>query len=302
MARRLPPLHLLQLFEAAGRNSSFKKAAEELFLTPSAISHQIKSLEKNLGIVLFKRATRGVKLTPAGEQYIATVQEMFHLLDHGTSSLKREFSTQTQSSILRISTFPTISSNIIIPNLGLFQQKFPSVELIIETSMELIDLRYDDFDLALRLGDGNYPGVISEKLFDLEVTPLCSPQFANKHNLTSVEQSLSVPLIQHANMKNSWSQWFDAVGIDYVESKSSLSLGSYDAVIQAAQQGLGLVLGAIPLENMALKNGLLVQPFNEKFHFTPKCYAVYHPRDKERNDISSFINWFKQLVDTNMGE
>jgi LysR family glycine cleavage system transcriptional activator len=166
--------------------------------------------------------------------------------------------------------------------------------------MDLIDLRYDDFYLALRLGYGNYRGVISEKLFDLQVIPLCSPQFANKHNLTNVEQSLSVPLIQHANMKKSWSQWCDAVGIDYVESKSNLSLGSYDAIIQAAQQGLGL--GAIPLKNMALKNGLLVQPFKEKFHFIPKCYAVYHPRDKKRSDISSFINWFKQLVDTNMSE
>jgi len=302
MARSLPPLHLLQLFEAAGRHSSFKKAAEELFLTPSAISHQIKSLEKNLDIVLFKRVTRGVKLTPAGEKYISTVQEIFHLLDHGTSALKREFSTQAQSTLLRISTFPTIASNIIIPNLELFQQKFPSVELRIETSMELIDLRYDDFDLALRLGDGNYPGVISEKLFDLQVTPLCSPEFAHKHNLMNVDQTLSVPLIQHANMKNSWLHWCDAVGIDYVESKSSLSLGSYDAVIQAAQQGLGLALGAIPLENMALKNGLLVQPFREKFHFIPKCYAVYHPRDKKRSDISSFIGWFKQLVETSISE
>jgi LysR family glycine cleavage system transcriptional activator len=302
MARSLPPLHLLQLFEAAGRHSSFKKAAEELFLTPSAISHQIKSLENHLDIMLFKRVTRGVKLTPAGEKYITTVQEIFHLLDHGTSSLKSEFSTQAQSTLLRISTIPTIASNIIIPNLGLFQEKFPSVELRIETSMELIDLRYADFDLALRLGDGDYPGVTSEKLFDLQVTPLCSPDFAKKHKLINVEQTLSVPLILHANMSNSWLQWCEALGIDYVESKSNLSLGSYDAVIQAAQQGLGLVLGAIPLENMALKNGLLVQPFKEKFHFKPKCYAVYHPRDKQRSDISSFISWFKQLVQTSMDE
>lgn len=302
MARSLPPLHLLQLFEAAGRHSSFKKAAEELFLTPSAISHQIKSLEKNLGIVLFTRATRGVKLTSAGEKYIVTVQEIFHLLDHGTSSLKREFSSQTQSTLLRISTIPTIASNIIIPNLGLFQQAFPSVELRIETSMDLIDLRYDDFDLALRLGSGNYPGVISEKIFDLQVTPLCSPTFAEKYNLSNVKQIMSVPLIQHSNMKGSWSQWGNAVGIANVESNSSLSLGSYDAAIQAAQQGLGLVLGAIPLENLALKSGLLVQPFKEKNHFFPKCFAVYHPRDKERSDIHSFISWFKQLVETNMGE
>ena len=148
MARRLPPLHLLQLFEAAGRHSSFKKAAEELFLTPSAISHQIKSLEKNLGIVLFKRATRGVKLTSAGEKYITTVQEIFHLLDHGTTSLKQEFSAQAQSTLLKISTISTIASNIIIPNLELFQQEFPAMELRRETSSERMDLRYDEFDLA----------------------------------------------------------------------------------------------------------------------------------------------------------
>ena len=302
MARKLPPLHLLQLFEAAGRHSSFKKAAKELFLTPSAISHQIKSLEENLDIVLFKRVTRGVKLTSAGEKYLVTVQEIFNLLDHGTIALKQEYSTQAQSTLLRISTIPTIASNIIIPNLGLFQQAFPSIELRIETSMDLIDLRYDDFDLALRLGDGNYSGVISEKIFDLQVTPLCSPDSAKKHKLSDVKQILSVPLIQHANMKDSWSQWGDNVGITNIESKSSLSIGSYDGVIQAAQQGLGLALGAVPLENLALKRGLLVQPFKEKSKFLPACYAVYHPREKERNDIHSFIGWFKQLVESSIDE
>ena len=300
MARKLPPLHLLQLFEAAGRHSSFKKAAEELYLTPSAISHQIKSLEQNLGISLFKRLTRGVKLTTAGEQYIATVQQIFHLLDHDTTLLKQEFSAQAQSTLLRISTFPTIASNIIIPNLELFQQKHPLIELRIETSNELVDLRYDDFDLALRLGDGNYPEVISEKIFDLQVTPLCSPEFAKQHNLSNVKQILSVPLIQHANMKDSWSQWGNIVGITNIESKPKLSIGSYDGVIQAAQQGLGLALGAIPLENLALKNGSLIQPFKEKNQFKPACYVIYHPRDKKRKDIHSFIGWFKQLIETNL--
>lgn len=302
MARRLPPLHLLQLFEAAARHSSFKKAAEELFLTPSAISHQIKALEENLGIILFKRVTRGVKLTAAGEKYITTVQEIFHLLDYGTTALKQEFSPQAQSTLLTISTFSTVASNIIIPNLMLFQQEFPSIELRIETSMDLIDLRYDDFDLAIRLGDGNYPGVISEKLFDLQVTPLCSPEFAKKYNLSRVDQILSVPLIQHANMKDSWSQWGNTVGVSSVESKSSLNIGSYDGVMQAAQQGLGLALGAVPLENLALKRGLLIQPFKEKSRFSPSCFAIYHPRDKKRDDIHLFIGWFKALVEKSMSE
>ncbi|OUR63737.1 hypothetical protein A9Q74_00105 [Colwellia sp. 39_35_sub15_T18] len=302
MKRRLPPLHLLQLFEAAGRHSSFKKAAEELSLTPSAISHQIKSLEANIGIVLFKRITRGVKLTLAGEKYMETVQAVFHLLEHGTTSLKQEFSAQAQSSLLRISTIPTIASNIIIPNLGLFQRQYPSIELRIETSMELIDLRYDDFDLALRLGDGDYIGVISEKIFNLQVSPLCSPEFAKQHNLSHVEQTMSVPLIQHTDIKDSWPQWGKTVGLANVGSKSSLSISSYDGVIQAAQQGLGLALGAIPLENLSLKRGLLVQPFKEKSQFSPACFAVYHPRDKERDDIHSFVSWFKQLVETSIDE
>ena len=103
MARKLPPLHLLQLFEAAGRHLSFKKAAEELYLTPSAISHQIKALEEHLDITLFKRLTRGVQLTPAGVNYLEVVKDVFQRLDHGTMSLKQRFCAQS----LRISTIPS---------------------------------------------------------------------------------------------------------------------------------------------------------------------------------------------------
>ena len=129
MARKLPPLHLLQLFEAAGRHLSLKKAAEELFLTPSAISHQIKALEENLGIVLFTRLTRGVALTSAGANYLMVVRDVFERLDQGTKVLKQQFSSQS----LRISTIPPIATNIIIPKLGLFRQPFPDFELRIDT-------------------------------------------------------------------------------------------------------------------------------------------------------------------------
>jgi len=142
MARKLPPLHLLQLFEAAGRNLSFKKAAEELFLTPSAISHQIKALEENLGIELFIRLTRGVQLTPAGKQYLGVVQKVFQTLDKGTTSLKQQFS----SGSLRITTFTAMTNNIIIPNLSLFQTEYPEFVLDIDTKSQVVDLRYDDFD------------------------------------------------------------------------------------------------------------------------------------------------------------
>ena len=293
MARKLPPLHLLHLFEAAGRNLSFKKAAEELFLTPSAISHQIKALEENLGITLFTRKARGVKLTAAGTSYLVLIQKLFEDLDQGTTQLKNQHSSQS----LRIATFSTLASNIIIPRLSLFQRTFPDIELNIETSTEVIDLRYEEFDIAIRLGKGDWPGVVSEKIFDLQVSPVCSPAFAQKYNLTSVSQIPHTPLIKLSNMENAWSMWAKNVGLTGLELHSSLSLGSYDAAIQAAQQGLGLALGALPLENSALSNGQLVKPFKEQTRFEQSCFAVYLPQDKKRQDINEFLGWFKQQVE-----
>ncbi len=291
MARKLPPLHLLHLFEVAGRHSSFKKAGEELHLTPSAISHQIKALEENLGISLFNRLTRGVGLTSAGQHYLLVVQDVFQRLDHGTASLKQKFS----SPALRISTFPSISSNMIIPRLSLFQAEFPEIELRLETGLNLVDLRYDEIDLAIRLGDGNWEGVISEKLFDIEVTPVCSPEFAEKHQLHNIRQILEVPLLHLSTMGDSWSKFAMAFGMNGVESNTHLSLSSYDGVIQAAHQGLGLALGALPIESPAINQGQLIRPFDEKVFFPHACYAVYRPHDKQRQDICDFLNWFKKL-------
>ncbi len=298
MARKLPPLHLLQIFEAAGRQLSFKKAAEELFVTPSAISHQVKALEEHLGIALFKRLTRGVQLTPAGANYLLVVKDIFERLDHGTSALKQRFSSQS----LRISTIPSIASNIIIPHLGLFQQAFPDIELRIEISLDLIDLRYDECDLGIRIGDGDYPGLHCEKLFDLLVTPMCSAQFYQQHQLQKLEQVATVPLIQFSSMENSWSGWGEKVGVSGIGSKPMLSLSSYDAVMQAAQQGLGMALGALPLENLNLKNGTLVRPFKTLTLFPQACYAVCRPHDQQRRDINVFIDWFRQLVAADTGE
>jgi LysR family glycine cleavage system transcriptional activator len=274
MARKLPPLHLLQLFEAAGRHLSFKKAAEELNLTPSAISHQIKALEENLGIVLFTRLTRGVALTLAGANYLVVVRDVFERLDQGTRVLKQQFSSQS----LRISTIPSIATNIIIPKLGLFGQTFPEIELRIETSLSLVDLRYDDCDVGIRL-----------------VTPMCSPEFAGKHQLKDIRQIVDLPLLQLSGRDSSWAEWGAALGLGVDESNSPLNLGSYDVVMQGAQQGLGLALGGLPIESSVLASGRLVRPFKEQAPFEHACYIAYRPQDKHRADIKIFIDWFKQL-------
>ncbi|MDN4501034.1 LysR substrate-binding domain-containing protein [Alteromonadaceae bacterium BrNp21-10] len=292
MARKRPPLHLLQLFEAAGRNMSFKKAGEELHITPSAISHQIKSLEEYLGVALFQRLTRGVKLTSAGLYYLQVVQELFQKLDHGTTVLKQNYTTPN----LRISTLPSIARNIIIPNLSDFQQGNPNTKLRIETSMNSVDLRYDEFDLAIRFGKGTWVGAETEKLFNVEVTPVCSPEFLQAHPMTSINDIHHVPLIYLTNFENSWKSWCDEIGIKNEVSTTSLAFSSYEATIQAAEQGIGLALAVIPLEYNAFTKGTLVRPFAEKSRFMYDCYAVYRNSDKNRSDIAAFLNWFKQLT------
>jgi len=291
MARKLPPLHLLHLFEASGRHASFKKAGEELHLTPSAISHQIKALEENLGVALFNRLSRGVNLTPAGKNYLFVVQDIFQRLDQGTTALKQRYSKPP----LRLSTFPSISSNIIIPKLSRFQQQFPDIELRLDTGANLVDLRYEEIDLAIRLGPGEWTGVTAEKLFDIEVTPMCSPEFAEKYQLKDIQQINQIPLLNLSSMEGGWTTFAVAVGMNAIDPKAVLSLGTYDAVIQSAQQGLGLALGALPIENSAIKKGLLIRPFKEKIQFPHACFAVYRPQDKQRKDILAFLDWFKQL-------
>lgn len=287
MSKNLPPLHLLAIFEASARHENFKAAAEELFITPSAVSHQIKALEAFLGFELFLRKSRGVNLNSAGKIYLHYVQQGLGKLEQGTKVIRNKFS----SPALKITTFPTMASNAIIPQLGLFQQAHPEIDIRIETGMQLTDLRYDDSDLAIRLGNGNWPGVISKKLMTLKVHALCSPGFAEKHQLTTPQQIADVPLIDLSNMENIWQMWSHELGLNIKNFKHKLTFSHYEASLQAAEQGLGLALAVLPVENQLLERKLLVSPFTEGAPYFKDLYAVYREEDEDRHDILCFIDW-----------
>lgn len=290
MARKRLPLHLVNIFEAAARHQSFKLASEELFLSPSAISHQIKTLEQYLGFDLFIRKSRKVELNAAGKMLLSYVQQSLKILDQGTQLTVNKFS----SPVLKISTFPTMASNVIIPQLGLFQSAHPNIDIRIETGLNLNDLRHDDIDLALRLGRGDWPDVGKKKLMDISIAALCSPSFANKHQLTSIEQLSHLPLIDLSNMENIWQTWSKASNIELINLAHKLTFNSYESAIQAACQGLGLVLAMLPIENSLLNSNLLIQPFVTNVPFKHALYAVYRPEDENRHDIQCFIDWLMQ--------
>lgn len=287
MAKKLPALHLFTIFEAAARLENFKLASEELFLTPSAVSHQIKALELFVGFDLFQRKSRGVSLNPAGKMYLHFVQQSLSILEQGTSKVINKFS----SPALKISTFPTMASNVIIPQLHLFQTAHPEIDIRIETSMNVVDLRYDDLDLALRIGKGNWPGVAIKKLLDINVIAVCSPEFAKKHQITSIEQISELPLIDLSNMDNIWQTWASKLNIKKVNLSHKLTFNNYDSALQAAEQGLGLALALEPIENLLIERKLLVNPFHKSIPFTDALYAVFRDEDNERHDIQCFLNW-----------
>ncbi|PKH86265.1 LysR substrate-binding domain-containing protein [Colwellia sp. Bg11-28] len=287
MSNKLPALHLFGIFEAAARHENFKQAAAELFITPSAVSHQIKALEAFLGFELFQRKSRGVALNAAGKVYLHYVQQGINKLEQGTKIVSNKFSSPS----LKISTFTTMASNVIIPTLSDFQQQHPTIDIRIETGMNLTDLRYDDCDLAIRMGKGDWPGVVVKKLLNLTAHAVCSAEFAKKHKLTSPEQISQVPLIDLANMNNIWRTWAGAMQLPEMQYQHKLTFGNYDASLQAAEQGLGLALAIMPIEHALIERNLLVLPFEKSTNFDQSLYAVYREEDQNRNDIHCFLDW-----------
>ncbi|KGJ86934.1 LysR substrate-binding domain-containing protein [Colwellia psychrerythraea] len=295
MSNKLPALHLFGIFEAAARHENFKQAAAELFITPSAVSHQIKALEAFLGFELFQRKSRGVALNAAGKVYLHYVQQGIHKLEQGTKIVSNKFSSPS----LKISTFTTMASNVIIPKLSDFQQQHPTIDIRIETGMNITDLRYDDCDLAIRMGKGDWPGVVVKKLLNLTAHAVCSADFAKKHKLTSPEQISQVPLIDLANMNNIWRTWSAAMQLPKMQYKHQLTFSDYDASLQAAEQGLGLALAIMPIEHALIERNLLVLPFEKSVNFDQSLYAVYSEEDQNRHDIHCFLDWLTKLSELN---
>ena len=291
MSKKLPALHLFVIFAAAARHENFKLAAKELFITPSAVSHQIKALEMFLGFELFQRKSRGVALNAAGKVYLHYVQQAIDKLEQGTKIVTNKFSSPS----LKISTFPTMASNVIIPQLSDFQEKHPDINIRIETGMNVTDLRYDDCDLAIRVGRGDWPGVVVKKLINLTAHAVCTADFAKKHQLTTPEQISQVPLIDLANMDNVWRIWADAMQLPEMHHQHKLTFSNYDASLQAAEQGLGLALAIMPVEYALIERNLLVLPFEQSTNFDQSLYAVYREEDQDRLDIHCFIDWLTNL-------
>lgn len=255
MSKRLPPLLALEAFDAAARSLSFKAAAAELNLTPSAISHRVKQLEQHLGLALFRRLNREIRLTEAGQDYYGTVRRAFDQV--AQVSLRVGRTPQVEE--LRLSAVPHFAAGWIIPNLEEFLNRRPGLRVYVESSIRNADFARDAVDAAVRYGDGSWPGLAITKLTDLSVAPVCTPAMLKR--LRKPADLRDVTLIHFSQFPHSWSEWLAAAGLPAFRPGREVFVDSVTQAIDAAENGLGIALGIAPLIGPRLASGRLVMPF-----------------------------------------
>ena len=289
--RTLPPLSAVRVFEAAARHQSFTQAAAELGMTQAAVSYQIRLLEERLGVPLFHRAKRRVTLTDAGRKAAPLVAGAFDALSDAFSGI-----VDADEGVLKISTTQTFATNWMAPRLSLFQIERPELAVRLHTASALVDFARDDIDVAIRSGSGSWPGLRQHFLFRLHVTPMCSPDFQERHDLRAPEQLLNLPRLSPED--SWWALWFAAARLSAGErpARPGIRLDSQAAEGHAAMAGHGVGMLSPLMWQPELLARRLVQPFALHVHEGPSYWLVYPEHRRAAPKIRAFRDWLLAQV------
>ncbi|SAK42333.1 DNA-binding transcriptional activator GcvA [Caballeronia fortuita] len=284
--RQLPALNALRAFEAAARHESFSRAADELFVTHGAVSHQIRALESELGVSLFARDGKRVRLTDRGKQYAAEVRAALVALAEST----RRIRSGDRDRRLIVSTIPSFSARWLTPRVGRFIERHADVDLELLTTASLIDFNRDDADVALRFGYGKYAGLHTEELLDEVFFPACAPNFRGGQ-LPRVPRDLAtLPLLRSDD--ELWRPWFDAAGLaDLPEPKRGVLYEDSSNLLQAAIDGQGIALVRRSLAMQEIIAGRLVRLFNVDGPSPWKYYFVCPAALLQTKRVQAFREW-----------
>lgn len=286
MKYKLPPLNALKVFEAAARNLSFSKAAEDLCITQGAVSKQIKVLEEYLGFALFKRVHQGLILTKKSEEYY---QNICLALDSIRISTHFISAKHGQANILRINTLPSLSSYWLIPRLKSFKEKYPNIELNIVCGGGDVDFSRVGADLAIRSSDSEIVGLESVKFMDEEMLMISSPEIAAK--IKTINDISKINILEHSDRSNDLEEWINLTGLKKIISKNKLQFEHFFMVIEAARQGLGI--GFVPsfLLDGLLNSGELVNLLSIKHKTRFSYYLLYPKESSDINKVKIFREW-----------
>ena len=289
MLRRMPSLNALKAFEAAARHESFTRAAEELFVTQGAVSHQVKALETELGFKLFNRERQRLVITDAGREYLNVIRDAFDRISLGTARL-----TQRQSSgVLTVSTSPDFAAKWLVLRLGRFAEMHPEIDLRVSATMHRVDFAREDVDMAVRHGTGNasWSGLHGVRLTTEELFPVCSPQLlGGRGRRQKASAILKLPLL-HLDDHSGWMQWLASAHVQPTKPLQGLVMNRASMVIDAAVNGQGIGLARTTLAAWDLINNRLVAPFAEALPLTSAYWIVAPQATADLPKIATFRKW-----------
>ncbi len=288
MKRWLPSLNGLRAFEAAARHQSFTRAAEELSVTQTAVSHQIRTLEERLGLKLFERRGPALRLTKAAKNYLPSVRSAFDELYDATERLMGRDGDAT----LTVSTLTSFAVKWLVPRLGGFQDLHPEVSIRITTSMASVNFDRDDVDVAIRFGRGDWPGLRVDRLIREDIFPVCSPRLLDgPHPLGRPADLASHTLLHVVGFREDWQVWLTAAKVDGVDPSSGLRFDLIVNALQAAIDGLGVALGRTALVQGDLAAGRLIAPFDISLPIEAAYYVVAPEQTADLPKIVAFREW-----------
>ncbi|EXI72176.1 MAG TPA: transcriptional regulator GcvA [Candidatus Accumulibacter phosphatis] len=284
MAFRLPPMHALEAFEAAARQQSFVKAADELCVTQSAVSHRIRQLEDDLGVRLFLRLNRNIVLTPPGERYLAGIRAALADIERATHAIARSVRHE-----LRVSVAPAIGSKWLVSRLADFQRQHPDIDLILSTSTQLGIIRSGEVDVGVRYGHGKWPGLPAFKMSDEVLVTVCSPDYpARVGGLDEPRHLARASLLRHPILP--WRPWLQAAGLDWPEPAGGVRFDDAVMMIEAAAAGNGVALSPRRLVEPHLAAGSLIQAFAIEA-IDHGYHVLLSPDAQARPWVMGFVNW-----------
>jgi LysR family glycine cleavage system transcriptional activator len=302
--RRLPSLNALRAFWAAARHGSFVAAADELHVTPSAVSLQVRQLEDELGQKLFERTPRGLILTTDGAQILPGVNDAFARLQETLIDDPLGADEQT----LTISVAPSFATKWLLPRLDGFCTQHPAFDVRVMATHELTDFGKESIDLAIRYGRGNYAGVASELLMRESVFPVCAPRLLESHADADLRQLLrTLPLLHDDSPDQDetcpdWKSWFKAAGILDVETQRGSRFNQSIFVLEAAANGLGVALAKSSLVQQDLASNRLVRLGHDDVPIEFAYFLVYPPERNKRPAIAAFRNWIQAEIADHQGK
>ena len=295
MPRSLPPLTALRAFEAAARLLSFTKAARELHVTPAAVSHQIRGLEKYLGVSLFHRTARRLVLTDQGHLAAEYFREGFDRLARGVDLLR----AHDGGGVLSLSTTSAFATRWLVPRLGRFVRRCPGLDLRLKAGNQPIDFDHDEVDAAVRIGRGGLDGVRAIALFGESIAPVASPAFIRQHRIRRLADLARVPLLhddskRRAGRPAGWSEWFRAAGVRGVDTQPGMHFDDGHLALQAAAAGRGVALGRLAYAIDDLEAKRLKRPFEPVLELDLKYYLLIPELRMTEPAIAAFRGWLEQ--------